>query len=330
MKNNFKIILLISIILILGLSVFYLANNKTTTIKETPPVVVEDSLIGCYVAHLDKDIYMLNIQSDNSGVVSGFLAYNNYQKDSSSGSFKGTFREGILLGKYSFSSEGMNSNNQVIFKKVGNSFIQGFGPVKVTGNTQSFDPISAVTYDTKSTFVKSNNCLEKFTDINNVVSFEFNPFFKQIEGDNNPSLEWRLNSKEKGILLASVIIPRTYMPNTNFSNAKLTIGRSSSVNAINSCKNDVTNGAIKGGTITISGYSFTEFILSDAGVGNLYETTSYRGIVDGDCYAVEYIIHSVNIDNYSPDQNIKEFNKLSIKNDLDKIIQSINFLIDSN
>jgi len=328
MKNNIKTILSIVIIIILGIFIYFLVNNnKDTVVKEKPPAIIEDSLIGCYIVHLGKDIYTLNIQSENNGVVTGILAYNNYQKDSSSGSFTGIFKDDILLGVYSFDSEGVRSNSQLIFKKIGTNFIQGFGSVTISGDKQSFDPISAVTYDTKSTFIKSNNCLEKFTDINNVISFEYNSFFKQIEGDNIPSLEWRVDAKEKGILLTSVIIPRTFMPNTNFSNAKFTVGKSSTENAVKSCITDVTNGSINGGTITINRYPFTEFTISDAGVGNLYETTSYRGIVNKDCYAIEYTIHSVNIDNYSPDQNIKEFDKFLIQNNLDKIIKSINFNI---
>lgn len=330
MKNNFKIILLI-VIVVLGVSIYYLTRNNTQVVKENPSVVATDSLVGCYVAHLAKDVYTLNIQSDNNGVVSGILAYNNSEKDSSSGSFSGVYKDGILLGKYSFDSEGSHSERQVIFKKVLDSFIQGFGPVKVIDGEESFDPISSVTYDSKSTFVKSKNCLEKFTDSNNVLTFEHNSFFQHIEGVNYPSTDWKAGTEEKGILLASVIIPRTYMQSTNFSNARLTIGRGTTANTIKSCTTaSTTNGEIKDSTVMISGYPFTKFTLSDAGAGNFYETTSYRGILDGDCYVVEYTIHSTNIGNYSPDQNIKEFDKPMIKNNLEKIIQSLHFNINSD
>lgn len=331
MRNNSKIIMFIIVIAVLGAFVYYLNNTKAPVTEENPSVAKEDSLVGCYVAHLSKDVYTLNIQSSNNTEVIGALAYNNYQKDSSSGSFKGTFQNDILLGKYSFDSEGSHSERQVIFKKIGDNFIQGFGPAKLVDGEETFDPISSVVYDSNSTFKKSNDCLEKFVDSNNILSFEHNPFFQHIEGINYLSTDWKLEAKEKGVLLASVIIPRTYMPNTNFSDARLTIGRSTTASAIKSCTIvSTTNGEVKDGTGTISGYPFDKFNFNDAGAGNFYETTSYRGIVDGDCYVVEYTIHSTNIGNYSPDQNIKEFNKSVIQSNLEKIIQSLRFNINSD
>ncbi|MFA6520411.1 MAG: hypothetical protein WCT44_02260 [Candidatus Paceibacterota bacterium] len=328
MKSNFKIIVLVFIIIVIAIFV-YLINSRDV-VEELPLAGTETSIKGCYVAHLEKDIYTLVIQSEKDGAVTGALAYNNYQKDSSSGSFTGTFKDNILLGIYSFDSEGMHSNSQVIFKKVGDSFMQGFGTVKVVGDTSSIDPISSVEYNPKSTFIKSENCLEKITDSNNILTFDYNPFFKYVEGNNSPSFDWRLDSREPGAILASVIIPRTYLPGTNFSDAKLTVGRATTPSAIKGCSTDVVNGEAKIGEVQISDYPFTKFSSNGAAAGNFYETTSYRGIVDGDCYAVEYTIHSTNINNYSPDQNIKEFNKTFIQDELEKIIQSLKFLINSD
>lgn len=327
MKKNLKIIILIFAIVLIGVLVYF--KNAQAPAGITPSATTKDSILGCYVAHLQKDIYTLVIQSENNGIITGALAYNNYQKDSSSGSFNGTLADNILLGNYSFDSEGMHSDRQVIFKKVGNSFIQGFGPVKIVDNKEIFDSVK-ITYDPKSTFIKSDNCIEHFTDANSIFSFDYNPFFQNIWGFEIPTTDWSLNSKQKGIILANVIIPRTYMPNTNFSDARLTIGRSTDENAIKNCLEKTSGYYIETGTSAINGYSFKKFTFSDAGAGNLYDSVSYKGIFDGDCYAIEYTIHSTNIGNYPPEQGIKEFDKSKIQNAAEKIIESFKFLINSN
>lgn len=335
MKNNTKIIIALVIVATIGAAIYFAKSDDLLTLDIPQMPVVTDSIVGCYVAHLAKDIYTLQIQSEEGGVATGILAYNNFEKDSSSGSFVGTYTDGILLGEYSFNSEGMESNRQVVFKKVGDTFVQGFGDVKVVDNKEVFKDMSKVTYDSKSTFIKSSNCTEDFVDSNNTFSFKYNSFFKATPGDKVPTIDWRVNSTDKGMLLAQVIIPRTYMPKTNFSEARLKVGRSTDAKIIKSCTDTtgMVNQENKDDAIyksTIDGYPFTTFTTGDAGAGNYYATTSYRGIVDGDCYAIEYTIHSTNVGNYSPDQGIKEFDHQKIQNELDKIIKSFKFIISSN
>ncbi len=329
MNNNIKIAVAVLAIIIIGGLVAY-NKTKPASPSENPTPITDNSIVGCYVATLSKDVYTLDIGSEKDGVVSGMLAFNNYQKDSSSGSFNGTLTNDILSGNYSFDSEGMHSDREVIFKKSGNNFIEGFGPVNVINGKEVFSDPSALTYDPKSTFTKSQDCMERFTDSNDTFSFKYNAFFQAMEGDTASSIDWRLNATQQGRVLARVIAPRTYMPGTNFSDARLTVGRSTDTSAITSCMTDTSNGEIKSGSRTISGHPFTMFTSSDAAAGNFYETTSYRGIVDGDCYVIEYTIHSGNIANYSPDQGIKEFDKSKIKAELEKTITSFEFIVSSS
>lgn len=331
MNNRYKILIVIFFALIAG-GIFVYSQSENAPIKDDVTVVKDpihkNSIEGCYVAKLARDIYTLNIQSEENGKVSGIVAFNNFEKDSSSGTLDGTFVDGILTGNYIFDSEGLRSNRQLIFKKVGDTFIEGFGPVKVIDDKEYFDPISAVNFDSKSTFVKSKDCSEKFQ--NAIFSFNYNPYFKVNIGYGELTTDWRSNTKQKGILLARVSIPRTYLPNTNFSEAVFTIGRSSDSSVIKNCISDTKNGEKKDGTKTIGGYTFSKFILNDAGAGNFYDTVSYRGIVGGDCYVLEQTIHGTNIENYSPDQGVKEFDRSVIENDFDKMIDSFVFLINSN
>lgn len=130
---------LIGVALILG---FVLSRNRSV---QGP--LVQDSVVGCYAMISGQDKYLLDIASQEGVHVTGTLAFNNYQKDSSHGTFDGTYENGILMGNYSFTSEGMDSVMQVAFKKMGDTLVRGYGPV-VNEGTQFMSPDS-ITYNEK-------------------------------------------------------------------------------------------------------------------------------------------------------------------------------------
>jgi hypothetical protein len=111
---------------------------------------------------------------------------------------------------------------------------------------------------------------------------------------------------------------------TNFSEAQFTVGTSSESSAALNCL-VAENGETESGAIIINGVSYNSFTLNDAGAGNFYATTSYRTIRGQECYAVEYTVHSTNIGNYSPDQNISAYDAVTIKSLLESIVQSFKF-----
>ena len=126
--------------------------------------------------------------------------------------------------------------------------------------------------------------------------------------------------------MAQVAIPQSYQPKTNFGEAKFTVGVSSDPTAITNClKADAGNAATSSESM-INQQTFRKFVTSDAGAGNLYETTSYRILHDHKCYAIESTIHSTNIYNYSPDQGIKAYNKEKISGLLEAMAKSFIFL----
>lgn len=147
MKNT-KIIVIIVLLLIIG-AFTYVWSHKT----EVPPVVDESSstpsqaasIVGCYRAGTDKDVFTLHVTSLTGTSASGTLEFKNYQKDSSSGVFQGTYDSGVLLGNYSFRSEGMDSVMQVIFKRTGDNFVRGYGSLDSTGT--KFSNLDTVTYN---------------------------------------------------------------------------------------------------------------------------------------------------------------------------------------
>lgn len=137
---------------VIGLGIALVTSKKNVALA---PV---DSIKGCYVAALAQDKYTLAITSENSGVIEGTLAFDNFEKDSSRGTFTGTYAGGILLGDYAFSSEGMDSVRQVIFKKVDGGFVEGFGDVKTEGNREVLVNPSSIVYNSTPVFAESADC----------------------------------------------------------------------------------------------------------------------------------------------------------------------------
>ena len=149
MRNVFKIAVAILVVIIVGVSIFYL-NAKSAPIVKQPPITSEKSVVGCYEAQLGKDVYSLAILSQAGETFEGTLRFKNYQKDSSSGPYEGTYIDGILLGEYSFQSEGMDSVIQVLFKKSAGGFIRGYGKMNAAGDR--FANLNNITYDSSAVF----------------------------------------------------------------------------------------------------------------------------------------------------------------------------------
>ena len=118
----------------------------------------EVSVLGCYVAHLAKDRYTLEITSQLKSAVTASIAYENFNKDSSKGTFVGNYASGILSGIYTFTSEGMNSRRELYFKRDGQDFLAGFGPVTTSGDTEKFTLPLQLSWDQKYRYVKSKEC----------------------------------------------------------------------------------------------------------------------------------------------------------------------------
>ncbi len=155
MKNNTKIIIVSTIVLIL-FSGFFVYNQKSKKIPlaiNNPQVVKEEPIIGTYVATLAKEVYTLTVYSQQNESFEGKLDIKNFEKDSSTGTLKGTYINGILLADYTFMSEGVSSLGQVVFKKIGNDFVRGYGkPDDATGTR--FVDLSKIAYDTSVIYKK--------------------------------------------------------------------------------------------------------------------------------------------------------------------------------
>jgi hypothetical protein len=127
-------------------------TNAEKTAQETP-------LKGCYVLVLKKDSLQLAVTAVNGKAVEGSMTLNFAEKDRSNGTFKGEYDKGILIGIYTFNSEGTSSQRQVIFKKVEEGFVEGYGKMKTVDGKEMFANQNEVEFDQANVFKYTENCL---------------------------------------------------------------------------------------------------------------------------------------------------------------------------
>lgn len=117
-----------------------------------------NSIVGCYVGSLAKDNYLIEINSQDNNKVRATIAYLNYQKDSSRGSFDGRYTNGILNGIYTFQSEGLESVRELFFKGDKAGFVAGYGPAEMRGDISYFTRPLSITWEKAFTFEPSQDC----------------------------------------------------------------------------------------------------------------------------------------------------------------------------
>jgi membrane-bound inhibitor of C-type lysozyme len=171
--------------------------------------------------------------------------------------------------------------------------------------------------------------INTFTDAGKTFSFSYPKQYVLSGGDIGYTQDWSYLSVfgDLGLVLARINIPGTFFAGkTNFGDARFNIGTSDAPGAVENCLHFqyVEQGTI--GTTTINGRQFSKIQFTDVGLGNYYETTSYRTVYNNQCYAVEYTIHSSNIQNYDSSMGVKEFDKVKITSMLEGVTQSFKFI----
>jgi hypothetical protein len=109
---------------------------------------------------------------------------------------------------------------------------------------------------------------------------------------------------------------------TNLGNASVSVGVSKNPDIVAACgRGQTAQGEKAAGTATLGGVKFTRFTFEDAGAGNRYASTVYRGNSDGSCYEVVEFLHWAEIENFSPGA-VKEFDRARIEAELNAIARS--------
>lgn len=165
-----------------------------------------------------------------------------------------------------------------------------------------------------------------YTDASGIFSFSYPSQFTLSGGGIGYSTEWMQNATSSGMLLAKVSVPASYEPGTNFASSRFTLGASSDPSAVASCQKMANPSNATSSQVAIDGVPFTKITYSGAGAGNFYEYTSYRTDHEGECYAIEYVIHSLNIHNFPSSAGIKEFDRSAVQQMFEGMVQSFKFL----
>lgn len=79
-------------------------------------------LAACYHGHVGDSDSVFTVESQRGKQVSGSMAFIFAQKDSSHGTYRGTYEKNLLKVAYTFWSEGMQSVGDLEFNKVGANF----------------------------------------------------------------------------------------------------------------------------------------------------------------------------------------------------------------
>jgi hypothetical protein len=109
---------------------------------------------------------------------------------------------------------------------------------------------------------------------------------------------------------------------TNLGNASVSVGLSKDPTIVAACNTgQAAQGEKPAGTATLGGTKFTRFTFEDAGAGNRYASTVYRGNSGGNCYEVVEFLHWAAIENFSPGA-VKEFDRATIEAELNTIARS--------
>ncbi len=178
-----------------------------------------------------------------------------------------------------------------------------------------------------------DNPAEWQTDANNVAGGFTIAYPLDFDTQDNypatPSTDWRLDANGVlGVKYFTLTVPRAFEPQTNFAGATLTVGAGGNNTAVAQC---LTPGANEGpitatSSMTVNGINFTVFASTGVGAGNYYETTSYRTLHAGKCYAVEYTVHSGQILNYPSSYNLRPFDDRQINSVMQNIVGTFKFM----
>ncbi len=88
--------------------------------------------MGCYIYKEDGNSVHLEVTS-TANPVQGKLQYQFAEKDRNTGTFTGNFKDGKLIGTYTFMSEGTESKREVAFLLKKGQLIEGYGEMDDNG-----------------------------------------------------------------------------------------------------------------------------------------------------------------------------------------------------
>lgn len=132
-------------IIALSLAIFASCNTEKKQ-ESTKTEVKTTQTETCYQHTKDSSTIKLNI-TINDHKVTGNLLYDYYQKDRSAGKIKGELKSDTLFANYTFVSEGIESEREVVFIKTVEGWVEGYGEIDDKDGKVVFKNRNKITFD---------------------------------------------------------------------------------------------------------------------------------------------------------------------------------------
>jgi methionine-rich copper-binding protein CopC len=156
MKNNFKIIIVIALVIMIMGIVFLTKNNQPAHINQQPeqPVVVQETKPEpipqnqelCFSKNVNKDITTVTL-TISGDTVTGKMDWVPFEKDSARGTLSGTLQNGEMNLLYDYTIEGAHQTEEKIMKIENGNLLIKHGELedpKYNGNLIYKDKASAM------------------------------------------------------------------------------------------------------------------------------------------------------------------------------------------
>jgi hypothetical protein len=101
--------------------------------------------VDCYEYALQGDTITLHLVHIGD-MFTGALYYKLKEKDLNVGTIKGSMTNNVLVADYTFKSEGTSSTRQVAFKKVGNTFVEGYAETVDENGVTKFKNLDSLVF----------------------------------------------------------------------------------------------------------------------------------------------------------------------------------------
>lgn len=135
---------LIAIVTIL----FTACQNRTNELDNEIAIdknIVNVSDVQCYAYIKNRDTANLSFTTTN-GIIVGELSYQLYEKDSNEGIIEGEMKGDTLILDYTFNSEGIESERQVVILRKGNQLFEGYGDMEEKKGKLIFKDVSSLNF----------------------------------------------------------------------------------------------------------------------------------------------------------------------------------------
>jgi len=132
--------------IISGILILIFSCNNPTKKPGDAPTSIKENPLNCYSYIKNNDTIILKTINVN-GSMTGTLVYHYYQKDKNRGTIQGQMKGELLIADYSFASEGTQSVRQIVFKKKGDTFIEGFGEIEDINGKTTFKNIDSLDFN---------------------------------------------------------------------------------------------------------------------------------------------------------------------------------------